>query len=802
MMQDLETVLQEHRQAVYLLFRRYLELGKEFLLRSDLVEIFEDFCQTDSGQCLEGTLCQDLLEHAQEAVIQGGTLFLSVRPDIADWKFLVFDMDNMVARDIPPAEFLRAKERVSGRDGADSDWVLELDLRPFERGFPKLREAGSIGKGVEFLNRHLSNRLFDDLGKGDQRLFDFLRVHQVEGRTLMLNPEIKNLDELRQALRKGRRALRDTPSDASWDEVGPKLRKLGFEPGWGNNAHRMEEMMGLLSDILEAPDPGNLETFLASIPSIFSIAILSPHGYFGQSNVLGKPDTGGQVVYILDQVRALEKEMYNSIRAQGLDVEPRILVVTRQIPEAGNTTCNERQEHIHGTHNAYILRVPFRNQDGEVIPHWISRFDLWPYLERFCTEVEGALRAELGGRPDLIIGNYSDGNLAATLLSHSMGVTQCNIAHALEKTKYLYSDLYWQDHEAEHHFSCQYTADLIAMNTADFIITSTLQEIAGTRDSVGQYESYSSFTMPGLYRVVYGNDVYDPKFNIVSPGADADVYFPYHATNRRMKDLHPEIEEIIFGEPHRDARGTLEDPDKPLCFAMSRLDRIKNVTGFLEWYAHSEALQNEANLFLVAGAIQLEDSTDDDEQAQIQRMHDIMDEHNLDGRVRWVAAMSDKHFNGEMYRYIADRGGAFVQPAQFEAFGLTVIEAMTSGLPVFATCYGGPLEIIEDGESGFHIDPNHGEQAAQRMADFFASCRDDKQHWKTVSDAAIARVESHYTWRLYARRLLTLSRVYGFWKYISNIDREETRRYIEMFYGLMFRPLAEQVEPHPLHKNE
>ena len=45
--------------------------------------------------------------------------------------------------------------------------------------------------------------------------------------------------------------------------------------------------------------------------------------------------------------------------------------------------------------------------------------------------------AELGGRPDLIIGNYSDGNLVASIMSQRLGVTQCNIAHALEKTKYL-----------------------------------------------------------------------------------------------------------------------------------------------------------------------------------------------------------------------------------------------------------------------------------------------------------------------------------------------------------------------------
>jgi sucrose synthase len=51
-------------------------------------------------------------------------------------------------------------------------------------------------------------------------------------------------------------------------------------------------------------------------------------------------------------------------------------------------------------------------------------------------------------------------------------------------------------------------------------------------------------------------------------------------------------------------------------------------------------------------------------------------------------------------------------------------------------------------------------------------------------------VRSHYTWRNYATRLLSLSRVYGFWKHISRIERDETRRYLEMFFSLMYRPLA------------
>jgi len=34
------------------------------------------------------------------------------------------------------------------------------------------------------------------------------------------------------------------------------------------------------------------------------------------------------------------------------------------------------------------------------------------------------ITAELKGQPDLIIGNYSDGNLVASLISHKQGITQ------------------------------------------------------------------------------------------------------------------------------------------------------------------------------------------------------------------------------------------------------------------------------------------------------------------------------------------------------------------------------------------
>lgn len=785
--------LDGHRPDVHRFLHHILSLGRQLLLRSDVRDAFKLICAEEQASDLGRSPFATLIEWCQEAALDGGWIYLALRPSVARWTYVRLNTERLDLQTLGAEEFLAFKERLAA-PGREDTWVLELDLGPFSREFYKLQEADSIGRGVEFLNRHLSSRLFQQLGKGEQRLLAFLQVHRYRDQQLMVNDAIDDVAGLRAALRQAERTLRRQPGDPPWSSFSSELRALGFEPGWGDTASRARETMRLLLDVLEAPSPHNLEDFLSRVPMIFAIAILSPHGYFGQSHVLGRPDTGGQVVYILDQVRALEREMYQRLLQQGLDIEPQIFVLTRLIPEAAGTTCDQRLEPIAGTRCARILRVPFRGPDGNVIPQWISRFEVWPYLERYAVDAERELLAELGGRPDLILGNYSDGNLVASLMTQRLGVTQCNIAHALEKTKYLYSDLYWRENEAQYHFACQFTADLIAMNTADFIITSTYQEIAGTPDTVGQYESYMTFSMPELYRVVNGIDVYDPKFNIVSPGADPDVYFPYTQTERRLLHLQPEIEELVFGNaPQGSVRGAFSVPQRPILFTMARMDHIKNITGLVRWYGGCEALRQEANLLVVSGNVDPARSADAEESGQIHEMHGLMDGYGLDGQVRWLGMHLEKPVAGELYRFVADRRGAFAQPALFEAFGLTVIEAMVSGLPTFATWFGGPLEIIEDGVSGFHIDPNHGEEAATRMAAFFARCRQEPDYWSALSAGGLHRVEQRYTWRRYAERMMTLSRIYGFWKYVTDLERAETRRYLEMFYGLQFRPQAARM---------
>ncbi|XXG40669.1 hypothetical protein AAC387_Pa01g1331 [Persea americana] len=782
--------LSAHRNELFCLLSRYVSQGKGILQPHQLLAEFEAAIPEGDKQKLKDGVFGDVLRATQEAIVSPPWVAIAVRPRPGVWEYVRVNVTELAVEDLTIPEYLKFKEELVD-ESFKNEFVLELDFEPFTDSFPRPTLSKSIGNGVQFLNRHLSSKMFHDK-ESMYPLLDFLRAHNYKGKTMMVNDRIQNLNGLQSVMRKAAEYLSVLPPETPYSDFSHRFQEMGLEKGWGDTAGRVFEMVHLLLELLEAPDPGTLENFLGRIPMVFNVAILSPHGYFAQANVLGLPDTGGQVVYILDQVRALENEMLLRIKQQGLDITPRILVVTRLLPDAVGTTCNQHLEKILGTEHSSILRVPFRTEKG-ILRKWISRFDVWPYLETFTEDVANEMAREFQGTPDLIIGNYSDGNLVASLLAHRLGVTQCTIAHALEKTKYPDSDIFWKKLDEKYHFSCQFTADLIAMNHTDFIITSTFQEIAGSKDTVGQYESHTAFTLPGLYRVVHGIDVFDPKFNIVSPGADMSIYFPYSEEQKRLTSLHPEIEELLYSPvQNTDHIGVLNDRSKPIIFSMARLDRVKNLTGLVEWFGKNTRLRELVNLVVVAGDHGKE-SKDREEQDEMKKMKWLMETYNLNGHFRWISAQMNRVRNGELYRYIADTKGAFVQPAIYEAFGLTVVEAMTCGLPTFATVNGGPGEIIVDGVSGFHIDPYQGDKAAQLMVDFFEKSKEDPSQWDEISQNGLKRINEKYTWKIYSERLLTLSGVYGFWKYVSKLERRETRRYLEMFYALKYRKLADSV---------
>ncbi|MGB7894201.1 MAG: sucrose synthase [Microcoleus sp.] len=770
-------------------------LGNKYLLRNDIVNAFAAYCTKyeKPEQFHQSSLLSKLIYYVQEILLEDDSLCVLLRPKIATME-IVRVADDLTVEQMTVQELLDVRDRYVNHFHPQEGDILELDFGPFYDYSPTIRDPKNIGKGVQFLNRYLSSKLFQDPRQWQENLFNFLGLHRYNGVQLLINERIKSQEQLSEQVKKALTFVGDLSEEEPYERFRLVLQMMGFEAGWGNTAARVQETLGILDELIDSPDPQTLEAFISRIPMIFKIVLVSPHGWFGQEGVLGRPDTGGQVVYVLDQAKSLEKQLQEDIHLAGLDslgVKPKVIILTRLIPNSDGTRCNQRLEKVHGTENAWILRVPFREFNPKLTQNWISRFEIWPYLETYAIDAEKELLAEFQGKPDLIVGNYSDGNLVAFLLSRKLKVTQCNIAHALEKSKYLFSNLYWQESEEKYHFSLQFTADIIAMNAANCIVSSTYQEIVGQPDSVGQYESYHCFTMPDLYHVVNGIELFSPKFNVVPPGVNESVYFPYTRIEDRVQGDRDRLNELLFTlEDPEQVFGKLDDPQKRPLFSMARLDRIKNMTGLAELFGKSQELQEKCNLILVAGKLRVEETEDYEEAEEIKKLYAIIDQYNLHGKIRWLGVRLSKSLSGEIYRVIADAQGIFVQPALFEAFGLTILEAMITGIPTFGTQFGGPLEIIQDGVNGFYINPTNHQETAQKLLDFLSKCEQNPNYWYEISTRGIDRVYSTYTWKIHTTKLLTLARTYGFWNYSSKENREDMLRYIESLFYLIYKPKA------------
>lgn len=84
-----------------------------------------------------------------------------------------------------------------------------------------------------------------------------------------------------------------------------------------------------------------------------------------------------------------------------------------------------------------------------------------------------------------------------------------------------------------------------------------------------------------------------------------------------------------------------------------------------------------------------------------------------------------------------------------EGFGLAVLEAMIAGKAIVATAHGGPLEMIEDGVSGYLVPPGDAAALAERMAE----CLRDRSGSQEMGQRAQARALEMFTAERYLDKM-------------------------------------------------
>jgi L-malate glycosyltransferase len=91
-------------------------------------------------------------------------------------------------------------------------------------------------------------------------------------------------------------------------------------------------------------------------------------------------------------------------------------------------------------------------------------------------------------------------------------------------------------------------------------------------------------------------------------------------------------------------------------------------------------------------------------------------------------------------------------PSLSEGFGLTAVEAMAAGLPVVASRVGGLAEIVQDGVTGFLVEPqDHRELAAAIL-----KCLTDRDYAVQLGAAGRHRAEAMFSIDVYTQSINTL----------------------------------------------
>lgn len=95
---------------------------------------------------------------------------------------------------------------------------------------------------------------------------------------------------------------------------------------------------------------------------------------------------------------------------------------------------------------------------------------------------------------------------------------------------------------------------------------------------------------------------------------------------------------------------------------------------------------------------------------QREELETFCQENNLSESVQWLGRVDYDRINAHF-----QAADVFILPTLEDTLGLVVLEAMIFGKPILCSKYAGVVEMVVDGENGYHFDPHEPEQLAEVM---------------------------------------------------------------------------------------
>ncbi len=211
-----------------------------------------------------------------------------------------------------------------------------------------------------------------------------------------------------------------------------------------------------------------------------SILMISLHGYVAASPELGKPDTGGQVVYVLE------------LADRFCRLGKRVDLITRQF--------ESQPEYDEVNNNFRIWRIPFGGKK------FIRKEDMHDYLGQFVTNCLAAIRKQ-GKKYDIVYSHYWDAGWAGQKIAEELGISHVHTPHSLGwwKQHSMGSDMDEAVMEKNYRFKERIRKEYFVYQMCNHVIATTLPQVE-------------------LLTKQY--DVLPRNCTMIPPGIDENRFFP------------------------------------------------------------------------------------------------------------------------------------------------------------------------------------------------------------------------------------------------------------------------------------
>jgi len=204
-----------------------------------------------------------------------------------------------------------------------------------------------------------------------------------------------------------------------------------------------------------------------------SILMFSVHGYVAAEPELGKPDTGGQVVYVLELAKRFSRLGYH------------VDLVTRRF--------EDQPEFDEVNENFRVWRIPFGGQQ------FIRKEDMHDYLSDFVTNCLAAIRNR-GRQYSVVYSHYWDGGWAGQKIAEELGIPHVHTPHSLGwwKKHNMGTDMSEKEMEKAYRFEERIRQEFLVYRNCDHIVATTEPQTELLQEHYDVLERQISVIPPGM----------------------------------------------------------------------------------------------------------------------------------------------------------------------------------------------------------------------------------------------------------------------------------------------------------------